>query len=53
MVFSNPIYKNNEITITATCADGTFSTKITLSEDFVMTRGTLNTIEATLTKENN
>lgn len=53
MVFSNPIYKNNEITITVTCADGTFSTKITPSENFVMTRGTLNTIEATLTKENN
>lgn len=53
MVSSNPIYKNNEITITVTCADGTFSTKITPSEDFVMTRGTLNTIEATLTKENN
>lgn len=53
MVFSNPIYKNNEITITATCADGTFSTKITPSENFVMNPGTCNSIEATLTKENN
>ena len=53
MVFSNPIYKNNEITITATCADGTYSKKITASENFVMNPGTCNSIEATLTKENN
>lgn len=53
MVSSNPIYKNNEITITVTCADGTFSTKITPSENFVMNPGTCNSIEATLTKENN
>lgn len=53
MVFSNPIYKNNEITITVTCADGTYSKKITASENFVMNPGTCNSIEATLTKENN
>ena len=53
MVSSNPIYKNNEITITVTCADGTYSKKITASENFVMNPGTCNSIEATLTKENN
>lgn len=53
MVSSNPIYKNNEITITVTCADGAYSTKITTSENFVMNPGTCSSIEATLTKENN
>lgn len=53
MVRSNPIYKNNEITITVTCTDGTYSTKITASQQFSMNAGTCNSIEATLTKENN
>lgn len=53
MVISNPISNNNTITITVTCADGTYSTTITLSEKFAMNPGTCNSIEATLTKENN
>lgn len=53
MVGARPIYANGEITITVTCADGTYSTKITPSKAFSMNAGTLNTIEATLTKDTN
>lgn len=53
MVSSNPIYTSNTITITVTCTDGTYSKKITPSENFIMNPGTCNSIETTLTKENN
>ena len=52
MINSNPI-SSNPITITVTCADGTYSATITPSETFVMNPGTCNSIEATLTKESN
>lgn len=51
MVLANPVYTSQYITITVTCTDGTYSTKITPSQTFAMNAGTLNTIEATLTKE--
>lgn len=53
MVYSDAIKANASITITVTCADGTYSTKIAPSEKFAMNPGTCNSIEATLTKENN
>lgn len=52
MIISSPI-SSNPITITVTCADGTYSATITPSETFAMTPGTCNSIEATLTKESN
>lgn len=53
MVYSDAIRANASITITVTCTDGTYSKKITPSENFIMNLGTCNSIEATLTKENN
>lgn len=53
MVYSDAIKANASITITVTCTDGIYSTKIAPSEKFVMTPGTCNSIEATLTKESN